>query len=610
MSDNLAKMQQPEEELLTEMKNRFVMFPIKYNTIWNMYKKAESAFWTAEEIDLSKDMNDWEKLSDNERHFIKHILAFFAASDGIVNENLSVRFMNEVMAPEAKAFYGFQIAMENIHCVTGCTQILTRTGYHAIDSLVNQTVDVWNGEQFSSAKVVKTSDDSALYKVILSNGMTLNCTPQHKWLIKGRKDRVFTENLEAGMELEDFYYPVIDNMQDPAIFPNAKAHGIACANNTNMDEVAFTKEHPKYFVPINYSKKTKIDWLNGLFNKDSPNNTLDLTDDTNTFTFIEHHIQFMRSLQLLLTTLNVVSHLDVHDDKPCVLTINAPNVATLIEMGVEIADPSHAIFSRSRASNKNNIVRIDNVIKLGFTAPTYCFNEPIRHVGFFNGIATGQSETYSLLIDTYIKNTQEKNFLLNAMHTIPCIGQKADWALKWIQSETADFATRLVAFACVEGIFFSGAFCAIFWLKERGVMPGLCLSNEFISRDEGLHTEFAVLLYSMLTHKLPEETIHEMVKEAVEIEDEFITKAIPCNMLGMNSDLMSQYIKFVADRLVVQLGYDKIYNVANPFDFMDRIGLENKSNFFEHTRLSEYAKANVGKPTEENHYTFALDEEF
>ena len=324
-----------EEEILTETKNRYVIYPIKYDSIWEMYKLAVGSFWTPEEVDLAKDMDDWVgKLNDNERHFIKNILGFFAGSDGIVNENLSSRFMNEVMIPEAKCFYGFQIAIENIH-----------------------------------------------------------------------------------------------------------------------------------------------------------------------------------------------------------------------------------------------------------------------------------NETYSLLIDTYIKDQDEKNHLLNATNTIPCVKQKADWALKWIVNKEDSFAHRLVAFAAVEGIFFSGAFCAIFWLKERGLMPGLTFSNELISRDEGLHTEFAILLYSMLKNTLSQREIHGIIKEAVEIEKEFITESIPCHLLGMNAILMTQYIEFVADRLVVQLGYEKIYNSQNPFDFMDRIGLNLKNNFFE-SRTSEYSRANVGTENKNELFKFTLDEDF
>ena len=303
------------EPLLTEDDNRFVMFPIQDDSIWKMYKKQMDCFWRAEEIDLSKDIEHWNTLTDKEKHFIQMVLAFFAASDGIVLENLGVRFMTEVQLSEARAFYGFQIAMENIH-----------------------------------------------------------------------------------------------------------------------------------------------------------------------------------------------------------------------------------------------------------------------------------SETYSLLIDTYIKNKAEKDKLFNAINEFECVAKKAKWATKWIDDKRSSFATRLVAFACVEGIFFGGSFCSIFWLKKRGLMPGLTFSNELISRDEALHTEFAVLLYNKLEKKLPKKKIKEIISEAVEIEKEFICDALPCRLLGMNSNLMGQYIEFMGDRLAVQLGNEKIYNVANPFDFMEMISLERKANFFE-SRVSDYALA-------------------
>ena len=304
------------EPLLAPDDNRFVMFPIRYEDIWQMYKKQVDCFWRAEEIDLTKDLNHWESLNQDEKYFISMILAFFAASDGIVLENLAVRFMNDVQISEARAFYGFQIAMENIH-----------------------------------------------------------------------------------------------------------------------------------------------------------------------------------------------------------------------------------------------------------------------------------NESYSLLIETYIKDKVEKDKLLNAIEYFPCIKKKSDWAQKWIHDNRSSFATRLVAFACVEGIFFSGAFCSIYWLKKRGLMPGLTFSNELISRDEALHCEFAVLLYSKLLKKMDKARIHEIIKEAVEIECEFICEALPCRLIGMNSELMIQYIRFVADRLCLQLGYKKIYNVSNPFDFMEMISLERKTNFFE-SFVSEYSLAN------------------
>jgi ribonucleoside-diphosphate reductase subunit M2 len=324
-----------EEPLLTPNPDRFCMFPIQYPKIWEMYKKAEASFWTAEEVDLSEDLNHWNNLTDGERHFISHVLAFFAASDGIVLENLAGRFMKEVQVSEARAFYGFQIAIENIH-----------------------------------------------------------------------------------------------------------------------------------------------------------------------------------------------------------------------------------------------------------------------------------SEMYSLLIETYINDSVEKNRLFHAIETIPCITKKADWAMKWIDSSDS-FAERIVAFACVEGIFFSGSFCAIFWLKKRGLMPGLTFSNELISRDEGLHCDFACLIYSLLTKKLSEERVKTIVRDAVEIEREFVCEALPCALVGMNGDLMSQYIEFVADRLLCELGCGKIYNVQNPFDWMDLISLQGKTNFFE-KRVGEYQKASVMNSLTANGgaHVFKLDEDF
>ncbi|KAF7983881.1 hypothetical protein HWV62_18228 [Athelia sp. TMB] len=330
-----------EEPLLRESKRRFVLFPIQYHEIWQMYKKAEASFWTAEEMDLSKDIHDWtNKLNDNERHFISHVLAFFAASDGIVNENLVERFSNEVQVAEARCFYGFQIMMENIH-----------------------------------------------------------------------------------------------------------------------------------------------------------------------------------------------------------------------------------------------------------------------------------SETYSLLIDTYIKEPAQREYLFDAVETIPCVKRKADWAMRWINDKQSTFAERLVAFAAVEGIFFSGSFASIFWLKKRGLMPGLTFSNELISRDEGMHTDFACLLFSHLKRRAHPDTVRRIIMDAVAIEQEFLTDALPCKLIGMNSDLMCQYIEFVADRLLVSLGNEKEYNVTNPFDFMDMISLQGKTNFFE-KRVSDYSKANINHsstPTSEadsSHKMFSLEEDF
>jgi len=321
-----------EEPLLKKNIQRFVVFPIKYDNIWKMYKKAEASFWTAEEVDLSKDLNDWNKLKKEEKYFISHVLAFFAASDGIVNENIIERLSQEIQIAEARSFYGFQIAMENIH-----------------------------------------------------------------------------------------------------------------------------------------------------------------------------------------------------------------------------------------------------------------------------------SEMYSLLIDTYIKDFDERLRLFNAIETIPTIKKKAEWALKWIKSNNISFAERIVANASVEGIFFSGSFASIFWLKKRGLMPGLTFSNELISRDEGLHTDFACEIFKEIIKKPSEKRIKEIICEAVSIEIEFLTEAIPVKLIGMNCDLMAEYIKFVADRLLTELGYSKEYNTKNPFDFMENISLDGKTNFFE-KRVGEYQKSGI--MSTKNEKIFTLDEPF
>ncbi|XP_056161687.1 ribonucleoside-diphosphate reductase small chain A-like [Syzygium oleosum] len=327
--------EEEEEPILKKQNQRFCMFPIRYKPLWEMYKKAEASFWTAEEVDLSQDLQHWEALTGSEKHFVSHVLAFFAASDGIVLENLAARFLNDVQAPEARAFYGFQIAMENIH-----------------------------------------------------------------------------------------------------------------------------------------------------------------------------------------------------------------------------------------------------------------------------------SEMYSLLLETYIKDSREKHRLFNAIENIPSVADKAKWSFNWIQSSSS-FAERLVAFSCVEGIFFSGSFCAIFWLKKRALMPGLTFSNELISRDEGLHCDFACLLYSLLQKQLHQEKVHKIVQEAVEIEIHFVCEALPCALIGMNSTLMSQYIKFVADRLLVALGYQRKYNVENPFEWMEFISLQGKANFFER-RVGDYQKASVMSSLQDGgkNFVFKLDEDF
>ena len=654
-----------KEPILTPDDNRFVMFPIKYDDIWSMYKKQVDCFWRAEEIDLSKDLNHWETLNADEKHFISMILAFFAASDGIVLENLAQRFMSDVQISEARAFYGFQIAMENIHCVTGETKILTDTGYYMIKDLENKNINIWNGEEFSSVEV-KYTGDQEIYKVVLSNGMDLDCSPGHKWLIQRGNpkhperclcEEVETTDLKIGDIIERYITPFIE-FEDKDDFLNPYMHGFFCGDGSycnnypviylydkKRDLLPYFKydsiqktDNPirfyvtkyinkeKFIVPINYSKDVRLRWLEGLVDADGCVN-LNSTKDSTSIQLSSVNFKFLQDIQLLLTTLGVQTNIklnhkaekrlmpkndgsgdyDYYMCKDCyVLYITGKSVNKLIDLG--FSPKRLDIVYCERLNNTMDVserIKIVSIEKIFENEATYCFNEPKKHRGIFNGILTCQSETYSLLIETYIKEREEKHKLFNAIEHFPCIKKKSDWAQKWIHDNRSSFATRLIAFACIEGIFFSGAFCSIFWLKKRGLMPGLTFSNELISRDEALHCEFAILLYSKLLKKIDKARIHELIKEAVEIETEFICEALPCRLIGMNSEMMTQYIQFVADRLCVQLGYKKIYNVGNPFDFMELISLESKTSFFER-RNDAYALANKSGINEE----FSLNEDF
>lgn len=641
-------MSKSQELLLTENPNRFVMFPLTDKSIWDMYKKQMDCFWRAEEIDLSQDMTDWKKLNNNERHFIKMILAFFAASDGIVLENLGMRFLSEVQLPEARAAYGFQLMMENIHCVSTTTKILTDDGYYNIGELENKFVNVWNGEQFSKVQIKYTGNQS-LYKVTLSNGMELDCTDGHKWLIRTgnqkhpercKMEKIETKNLKNGYVLTDFEFPII-KCKDPNEFKNPYIHGFFCGDGSYcnnyptiylyddkrkllpyFDAKSIQKKKnpirfyitekinkPKYEVPINYSVKTKLEWLAGYVDADGCVN-LNNKKDATSIQISSINKDFLKDVQLMLTTMGILSNIKLnhksekrllpkndgtgeytyYNCKDCfVLYITIKDVNKLISIGfcpkrlnILYCERINNLFSRKEK------IRIKKIEKISDDEKTFCFSEPINHTGIFNGILTGQSETYSLLIDTYIKDKEEKHKLFTALDNFPCIKKKADWSIKWINDKRSNFGTRLLAFACIEGIFFSGSFCSIYWLKKRGLMPGLTFSNELISRDEGMHTDFAVLLYSKLNKKAKKSKVHELFKEAVAIEKEFICEALPCRLIGMNSKLMSQYIEFVADRLLLQLGYPKIFNSANPFDFMEMISLQGKTNFFE-KRVGDYS---------------------
>lgn len=564
------------EPLLIEKQNRFCLFPIQYPEIWDAYKKHKSSFWTAEEIDFSADKNDWEKLNDQEKYFIEHILAFFAGSDGIVLENLITNFCQEIPVPEVRCYYAFQAMIENIHCVTGSTVILTDRGYHPIAHLVDTRVNVWNGECFSNVEIKYTGDER-IYKVVLGNGMQLECTKGHEWLISGSPNRVATEHLEAGDVVAGFSYPS-KTVEHEIVLEPGKAY--------QRGYIAATSSNPSP-LPFNGTAFNKSRWFEGFI--DACTKVYHWTQIV--FRAACNGVSTYQMVQLLLVDLGVFAI--IHDDG---IYLNRTDLAHLhrthgvrsVSIPSLYSSVSKLFINRKQGWSEKDLTIVQVVDTGRPSQPTYCFSEPKRHTGIFNGILTGQSEAYSLLIDTFVSDPQRRLTLFNAVNEIPCVANKAQWALKYIDPKKNSFAKRLIAFGIVEGLFFSGAFCAIFWLKERGLMTKtLGKSNEWIARDEGLHQDFAVLLYKYIENKVPLEEVYEMMKEAVDIEEDFICNSLPCRLVGMNQDLMKEYILFVADRLLVQFGYPKLFHSKNPFPFMNKISLEGKTNFFEQ-RVTEY----------------------
>jgi ribonucleotide reductase beta subunit family protein with ferritin-like domain len=556
-----------DEYLTNPENNRLTTYPIQNHEIWEAYKKQQAAFWTAEEIDFSKDYNDFLKLNKNEQHFIKTILAFFSASDTIVNINIGERFIKDVKIREAIIAYDYQKMMENVHCVSSDTLILLHNGYYTIGSMVNKLVLVWNGVNFSPTTIEKKAS-SVLYRVELSNGMYLDCTPNHRWFIRKNnlKEIVETVELKIDDEINHYVIPFVDSF----------------SNN-----ISITLNNKSIYM--NDTKSSKLQWLSDICNESGYLNR-------NIIYFYVDEKQ-ANLIQLMLQQININCHLNKLKSIVYIDKNDLPK--DFMTRGLLHIKTEDAIILPSKLT-------ITNITLLDGIHETFCFTEKEEHAGVFNGILTGQSETYSLQIDNIIREPNEKNKLLNALEHFPCITKKAEWQLKWIESNEL-FSYRLIAFAIVEGVFFSGSFCSIFWLKQKNIMPGLCASNELIARDEGMHTNFAILLYSMIKNKIPEDKIHEMFIDAVEIETEFIVSSLPCSLLGINSDSMTVYIKYVADRLVSELGYNKIWNVKNPFDFMEKISMEGKTNFFE-ARPTQYQKSSIMNKTRDS--SFELNDDF
>lgn len=638
------------EPILDKKNERFCLYPIEYHNLWDLYKKQQSAIWKAEEVDFSHDYNDWETLNNDEKHVIKMILAFFANTDGIVNLNISTQLLNKITINEAKVTYNFQMMIENVHCVSADTKILTDNGYFEIFDMLGKNINVWNGKEFAPT-TVKFTGKSNLYKIELSNGMELKCTPEHKWFIMKenqfhnetcKREIIFTKDLKENDIIYSYELPILE-IDDPDEFKNPYIHGFFCGNeiynddkpticlNNNMvdlieylipDSHQFNNNQieccietkinkHKFFVPVNYSVDTKIRWFEGIFDS---NGYVQLNDkkNTNAIRIFSSNFEFIKNIQLMLTTLNINANIIINckefqslllENKEeqklfnhkqiygIYITISGVN--KLYKLGFK--PKTLQILVNDNINEQDESIKITRITPLeGYNHDTYCFNEPKEHAGIFNGCLTGQSEAYSMMLDTLIKDKTEKIHLFNAITTIPSIKQISEWAIKWIDADT-HIANKIIAFACVEGIMFSGAFATIFWLKNykgagKDFLVGLMKSNEWIARDEGMHMTFACELYKLIINKPSKHDVLKIITESVEIASHFVNESIQCKLVGLNANLMNQYIKYVADRLLVSLGYDKFYKTTNPFPYMDTIGMVQKTNFHE-SRVTEYQSA-------------------
>jgi ribonucleotide reductase beta subunit family protein with ferritin-like domain len=540
------------DEPLLQPDDRFTIEPIIRNDAFDMYKIHKAAFWDEHEVELDKDK--FEDLSLNEQTFIEYVLAFFATSDLIVNENLASRMLCEIKALEPRMFYTFQMAMENIHCVTGDTYIMCSEGYFPIISLVNKNVSVWNGFEYSIVRIKQTSPCADIYTVWLSDGSKLDCTSGHKW-ITADKSRVETHLLKPGDCLSVCEFPVVC---EGRVMQYPHSAGRKFATDKHIEN-----------IPIIYNLRSKLSWLVGYIVEIGQYHNIILHEE----------LELLQRWQLFFNTLGVRTRIQCNAEGPFI-HVDKSICVHLKQIGLTVN-----ISGDNSQYDQLKVVRV----MFNKTDATYCFNEPFRHSGIFNGVYTGQSEVYSKMITTYIKDPVKRDKLRNAVKEVPCVALKAQWAKRWIDNPVS-IGERIVAFAIFEGVFFSGAFCCIFWLAESGRMPGLVQGNAFIARDEGLHTDFACLMYTKYVKKrLTDSQFAEILGHAVDIEIEFITNAIPCKLIGMNAASMIEYIKFVANRLSLQLEHKELYKAHNPFPFMDRINLPNKSNFFEN-RVTEYSK--------------------
>ena len=627
--------------------DRFVLFPIQHHDLWGAYKKASQAYWVAEEIrNLPNDVDDWEnKLNDKQRYFIKMVLAFFASADGIVNENLLSRFATEVQYPEARQFYGLQAQIENIHCVSAETPILTSDGQYNIGDLSGKNVKVWNGHEFSEVVIRETAKNAQFTWVRLSNGASIKATSQHRWFIAPTEEHpadadkphrvVYTEDLKLGDKIADFTLPFVvgaGSLRNPELSGYLLTRGVCKPTQTRIDmdspELAqylgmtsvedssrsFTipKDDLDYlqFIPYNYDVETRVGFIRGLLRGRDAHRThtaiamVYRTPRAGAKRLADHGRMLMTSLGLHSESrvhyMGGFAKVTLYVDTEQFESNQAVQQSITTELWNTLTFVSDApSFPRRRARD----VYVTGLC-MATDGPSYCFNDPLRGAGTFSGVCTGNSECYSLMINELIKDEQERNFLFKSLEQIPSIHKKGQWAMKWMYSRNSTFGHRLFAFMIVEGVLFSGSFAAIYYLNSLGLLPALSFLNKKIAVDELSHAAFAAMIYKdhLKYQKPSDEEAYQIMKEAVELEIEFQTEALPCSLIGMNSDQMAQYIKFTADCLLVQAGLEPIYKVSNPFPFMESLHMPSSVNFFEKTN-GNYSITAIDR-------TFEFDDEF